>query len=212
MSARRTLVESAIGRFLCAAAVLCATAMPAEAAEVYRADEVKAAFLYRFAGCVDWPPDALSQPMFTIAVLDADAVAEELGRMLPDRTIKNLPSQVRAIHSVSEAAGAQMLYVGPAFSGELAELIASLKAQPVLIVTDREHALDEGSAVNFMLVDRRVRFEISLPAAAQAGLKVGSALLSVAARVKGGPRSDLFCLATVAPTAPDWLCTLQAMR
>jgi len=52
-------------------------------------------------------------------------------------------------------------------------------------VTDEDHGLDEGSTVNFMLVDHRLRFEISLTAATRSGLKISSELLSVAARVEG---------------------------
>jgi hypothetical protein len=42
--------------------------------------------------------------------------------------------------------------------------------------------------VNFISIDRRVRFEISLDAARRAGLGIGSELLSVAARVRGSAK------------------------
>jgi hypothetical protein len=51
-----------------------------------------------------------------------------------------------------------------------------------------------GSVLNFVIVDKRVRFEISLTAAERAGLKISSELLSVAVRVHGGRRqSDFSC-------------------
>jgi hypothetical protein len=179
-----------------------AAATAAQSAEVYQADAVKAAFLYRFTGYVDWPPAALRHTEFTIAILDSDAVADELSRFLTQHSIKNLPAQVRKIHSVDEAAGAQMLYVGQVYTGELHALVNALGVQPVLVITDREGALEEGSAINFLLVDRRVRFEISLAATGKAGLQVGPPLLSVAAHVEGAPRPDLSC-APVPPTQDD---------
>jgi hypothetical protein len=167
------------------------TAGPQSSADVYEADAVKAAFLYRFTGYVDWPPEALNTPAFTIAVLGDDIVAEDLKRLLARHGVKNLPGEVRVIHSLDEVDGAQMLYVGPAYEGSLRALSTSLAAQPILTVTDRENGLDRGSVVNFLVVDRHVRFEISLSAAAQARLKIAPGLLSVAVRVRGAPRIDV---------------------
>ncbi len=207
----RTLCVLMAGWLLCAALVLCAAVMPAQSADVYRADAVKAAFVYRFTGYIDWP-EAASQTRFTIAVLGSDTVADELKRLLPEHAVKNLPSEVRVIHTIDEAAGAQMLVIGPQFTGDLRSLTASLAGQPVLVVTDRENALDEGSAVNFLLVDRRVRFEISLPAATQAGLKVGPGLLSVAAHVRGGPRADRACARDLPPFSREGACVVRVAR
>jgi hypothetical protein len=206
MIRRREFLEKALARRLCVALLLCAAFMPAQSAEVYEAAAVKAAFLYRFTGYVDWPPAALGKPVFTIAVLDSDAVAGELARLLPEHPVKDLPAQVRVIHSIREAAGAEMLYVGSVYTGNLHALIDSLGTRPVLVVTDRDGALDEGSAVNFLMVDRRVRYEISLTAAANAGLQVEPALLSVAVRVLGASHSGISCTATDSAQAADRSC------
>src|ERR1700686_1569166 len=71
-------------------------------AQSYSEDAVKAAFLYRFAGYVDWPAAALAEPQFTIAVLDADGVASELGRLLHNRRVQDRAAQVRSIKSIRE--------------------------------------------------------------------------------------------------------------
>lgn len=176
----------------CWALLVAGSAAPnAHAGDRYQEDAVKAAFLYRFTGYVDWPRDALDRPGFTFAVLAGDAVASELGRLLAGRTVKNLPAQVRVIRSVREAGDAQLLYVGTTYTGDLEDIVENLGARPVLVVTDRPDALNAGSAVNFMLVDDRVRFEISMPAVVRARLWIQPPLLAVAARVRGiAPRSE----------------------
>jgi hypothetical protein len=182
-----------------AALLLCACLPPAGAAEVYQADAVKAAFLYRFAGYVDWPaPPAGGR--FVVAVLDADAVADELQRLLPAHPPQGLPAQVLRVHAPQEAAAAQMLYVGPDWSGDPRSL-AALAARPILVVTDRDGGLDLGGSINFLLVDRRLRFEVSLLAAEKAGLKIAPPLLAVAANVRGAPHSDA-CLPGAPPLPP----------
>ncbi len=58
----------------------------------------------------------------------------------------------------------------------------------MLLVTDEEEGLEVGSVVNFLTIDRNVRFEVSLLAADHWGLKISSALLGVAIRVQGARR------------------------
>ena len=61
--------------------------------------------------------------------------------------------------------------------------VCRARRQPVLIVTDWDDALVEASMVNFVIVDGRVRFEVRLDAAREAGLKLSSRLLAVAQQV-----------------------------
>jgi hypothetical protein len=178
----------------CVALGLLSAVAPVQSAS-YEEDSVKAAFLYRFTGYVEWPAAAVAGEQFTFAVLGADLVATELKKLVPRHTIHGLPGQVRVISGVQELGEAQVLYVGDSYKGNLERLLRSIGSKPVLVVTDRQGALDAGAAVNFIKVDRRVRFEISLAAAAHAQLKIGADLLSVAARVRGAPlRTDTLCI------------------
>ena len=151
----------------------------------YSDEAVKAAFMYRFTGYVDWPAETLQGGYFTFAVLGSRPVAKELARLLEKYPVKNLPARVRIVEDASQALDAQVLYVGPAYHGDLRGVSEALAQRPLLLVTDHPGGLDDGSAVNFLIVDRRVRFEVSLAAAHRAGLKVSSELLAVAAHVRG---------------------------
>ena len=183
-------------------------ALPGRAAEPYREEAVKAAFLHRFTGYMEWPDQALqSRSQFTIAVLEGKSVAKELSRLLARREIKDMPARVTMVDSPMQAGDAQMLYVGPGFSGDLRAVIAALDRKPVLIVTDHPRGLDVGGAVNFVRVDRRVRFEVSLTAAQNAGIRVSSELLSVAARVRGTqPRTNIACTRPVSQSDLGQFC------
>ncbi len=179
--------------WLCAAwAGVCALLpLHAQDAGEYSEDAVKAAFLYRFAGYVEWPREAAPATTFVIAVIDADAVARELEQLLPGHTIQGRSAEVHRITDVAQLGPAQMLYVGAAPRGGLRTLIDAVGARPVLVVTDEERGLSAGSALNFLHEGRRVRFEVSLPAAERSGLRISSELLAVALRVRGAPlRTD----------------------
>jgi hypothetical protein len=102
-----------------------------------------------------------------------------------------------------------MLYVGP----EHADFLRAMGPggnSPILIVTDEVQGLDRGGVLNFVTVDKRVRFEVSLTAAERARLKISADLLSVAIRVRGGRRqSDEFCLPFSLPNDSDAPCGIR---
>jgi hypothetical protein len=158
------------------------------AAESYSEDVVKAAYLYRFAGYIDWPADTAAGAPFTIAVFGAPGVAGELQRLLPGHPINNGIAQVRQISRVQDVGAAQILYVGKGHADFLRLLNSRSAPHSILLVTDEEGGLDSGSVVNFLTIDRRVRFEISITAAERRRLKISSELLSVAVRIHGDRR------------------------
>jgi len=160
--------------------------MRSHAATSYPEAAVKAVFLYRFAGYVTWPPSTTDASQFTIAVLGADDVAEQLRQLLPEHPIHGKRARVVTIQGLGELGDAQMLYLGPIVPGQLRVLLEELKDRPILIVTDQPGALDEGSMVNFLIEQQHVRFEISTIAAKRSGLQIDSGLLAVAERVKTG--------------------------
>ncbi len=165
--------------------------LQAQAAGEYSEDAVKAAFLYRFADYIEWPPQAVPATTFVIAVLDDDGVARELEQLLPGHTIQGRSPEVHRITDIAQLGQAQMLYVGATPRSGLRAVADAIGTRPVLLVTDEERGLSAGSAVNFLRDGRRVRFEVSLAAAERSGLRISSELLAVALRVHGAPlRTD----------------------
>jgi hypothetical protein len=78
-----------------------------------------------------------------------------------------------------------------------------------LLVTENESGLDGGAVINFVEVNRNLRFEISLNAADRSGLKVNSALLSVAARVERRPQGAVSCLDSYVRRQRPEVCRLR---
>jgi hypothetical protein len=204
------------GRCMSAGAVLLqlvagslAVIAPAHAADGYSEDAVKAAYLYRFAGYVDWPDQGAGSEPFTIAVLGSPAVVQELRRLLPNLSVNHHPAEVREVRGLHDLGRAQILYVGAGHAGILRTLTPP-QDHPMLLVTDEEGGLDAGSVLNFLTVDRRVRFEVSLTAAERARLKISSELLTVAVRVLGGRRQSRDgCVPLTAPNSVDGDCSVR---
>jgi hypothetical protein len=175
----------AFARRATAALLLVAVAFTTPAQEaLYDADQVKAAFLYHFGTYVQWPAAAPETDPITIAVLDEPTVAAQLAEFLPGRRIQGRAVEVATIAAIEDVGDAEVLFIGRAQNPRLTQLIAALGRRPTLVVTDAENGLDSGAMVNFQLVDSRVRFEISLPRAEEAGIVLSSRLLSAALRVE----------------------------
>ena len=147
---------------------------------------VKAAFLYKFLGYAEFPPGAFldgASPV-TIGVLGADDLAAELARAVAGRTVNNRPVVVRALRDTDAQVPLHLLFVGGADAVRVGRLVR--QADAMLVVTECEDGLRQGSVINFRIIDERVRFDVSLDAAERNGIKLSSRLLTVANRVQKG--------------------------
>lgn len=147
--------------------------------------QVKAAYLYKFGSYVEWPAATFEHPAaaLNIGVVDADALANELQRIAFGRTINGRPVIVRKLRRGDPVAGLNILFVGRADAGQLAEALAAAKGLPILTVTESEDGLAIGSMINFVAVDGKLRFEVAPKAAQRGNLAISARLLAVAYKV-----------------------------
>lgn len=143
---------------------------------------IKAAFLYKFAGYVEWPPAAFPAPdsPLVIATSFADDVATELEKVASGRTVNGRPITVRRLRDGETLQGVHLLFVGRREPNARA-LLRAAQQHGALGVT--ETGLEAGGAINFVLAEDRVAFEVSLEAAERSGLRISSRMLAVARRV-----------------------------
>jgi hypothetical protein len=150
---------------------------------------VKAAYLYRFTEFVIWPPEAFANEdtPLVIAIAGSSAFARELGDIVAGRSGAGRRIEVRSIPDPAASLGsAHILFIPASERVRLAQFIRVAGAR-TLIVTETEGALALGSVINFVIVDGRVRFEVSLKAAETRGLRLSARMLAVAHSVLGGP-------------------------
>jgi hypothetical protein len=173
-------------------ALSCLTAFGAQsgAHQANLESDVKAAFLYKFLGYVDFPDSAASaaaEPL-VIGVLGADEVAEELGRISAGRSMNGRAVVVRKLRAREAPGKVHMLFIGDQDGVDVDKVLAAVRQAPVLTVTETVRNLRHDSVINFRVVDDRVRFEVSLDAAEKNNLKLSSRLLAVAYKVQRSGR------------------------
>ena len=145
---------------------------------------VKGALLYRFIAYVEWPASAFPGPdsPFVIGILGNDALATELQAFTAGRTAEKRSITVRRLRASDSVKDLHMLFIGASETHQLERAVRAAGA--TLIVTESPGALQQGSVIDFTLVNEQVRFNISLDSARQRNLKLSSRLLSVAQDVR----------------------------
>ena len=170
-----------------AVAVVAAAALNAQA-QIASEAAVKAAFIHKFLGYIEWSAASFpnADSAIVVGTAGSDDVAAELERLVASRPVLGRRVVVRKLAEGDRFAGLHVLFVA---RGEPATraMVRQAREQGVLTVTETERGLELGAAINFVSTEDRIGFEVSLEAAERSGHRISSRMLAVARRVV--PRS-----------------------
>ena len=147
--------------------------------------QVKAAYLFNFGKFVKWPASAVSDKDFAICLLGSDPFRGILQSIVSGERIDGKPATVRHVNSAEDTTGCRIVFVSDSEQGQLGPIMAALRRSPVLTVSDADGFVDHHGIIQFVMDGDRVRFQVNLSAAENAGLVLSSELLKVATAVKG---------------------------
>jgi hypothetical protein len=151
---------------------------------------VKAAFVYKFLAYVEWPGNAAARPdaPLVVGVTGADEIASELAELVRGRNVDGRPIEIRRMRATDPLTGLSVLLIGAAERARIPMLTRAANARGILTITESEDGLEQGSIINLVVSEGRVRFDVGLDAAERAGIKLSSRLLAVArvVRMPGG--------------------------
>lgn len=180
------------------------TSAPADSASD-REYQIKAAFLYKFFGFIDWPQEiADSNEPVTIGVLGTSPFGKALERYngkvigkgkitirrfkglaalrgeAEDAAEKDAPLQHPELAALRKC---RILFICRSEREELKNILEWVRECPVLTVGDTEGFVESGIIMNFVIREKKVRFEVNLVSAQKARLKIRAKLLRLAAKV-----------------------------
>jgi YfiR/HmsC-like len=147
---------------------------------------IKAVFLYNLVKYTDWPPASplsdAGKPI-VIAVIGDDPFGAALDEAVRDWTVRG---RAIVIVRTSDPKALKLLdvaFISASESGRASELAGILAARSVLTVGDTESTARAGVAVNFTMVEGKVRFDVNQAAAKRSHIELSSQLLKLARRV-----------------------------
>ncbi|MFZ4874977.1 YfiR family protein [Janthinobacterium sp. Mn2066] len=150
--------------------------------------QVKAAYLYKFAGFVEWPEGSFERPdsPLLIGVAGDTALADQLELSVAGHSVNGRAVQVKKVRRGEPLAGLHVLYLGGQDKAPLQEMLAASRGLALLTVSDSDEVHAMGSMINFVVTDDRVRFDVALKPVAQAHIRISARMLLAAYRVQTG--------------------------
>jgi len=139
-------------------------------------DRLKAAIVFNVLRFVELPDGGRGPLVFCVSGNEraADRFRAFSGRTAGSRTVS-----MRSVRA-NNFSGCDVVYLGSAS----ASTVANASARGRLLVGEGRRFIDNGGSVGLVQMGSQVRFEVNLDAAQDAGVRMSSKLVRLAARVK----------------------------
>lgn len=145
--------------------------------------KIKAVFIYNFTKYIEWPSDYQSG-VFTIGILGSDdALYKELDNMSKVKKVANRTFSIKEIASPNQLDRPHILYIPKDSDMSLTTAVNHVKNKSTLLVTEKPGLAKQGSAINFIIVGNRQKFELNKANAEKHNLKVAAVLEKLAVLV-----------------------------
>ncbi len=145
-------------------------------------EKLKAIFIYNFTKNFEWPEGKADE--FNIAILGSNpTLLNFLTEMSTTKMVGSKKVVVKNINNISESSKPEILYILPDKSSVLAEAVSKYKGKGSLIITEKQGLAKVGAAINFVVAENNIKFELNKTSAGKAGLVVSSKIEAMALKV-----------------------------
>jgi hypothetical protein len=139
-------------------------------------------FIYNFSRLIEWPASYKTGP-FIIGVFGSSSIVDELKTYTSGKSVGNQPIMVKAYKNIADISACHILFVTFSETKQLQNIVPQLASKSTLIITEKNGAIDQGSAINFVVIGDKLKFEMSPGNATKYEIKVSSKLNEMAYKV-----------------------------
>lgn len=139
----------------------------------------QAMFIYNFSRLIEWPTSYKSGP-FVIGILGSSAVAHEITSYTTGKKVGTQTISVQQLRSVDDISMCHILFVPFGRTKQLGQLVTKISNMSTLVITEKNGAIEMGSAINFLIIGDKLKFEVKQTNASRYGIKVSSKLQEMA--------------------------------
>jgi hypothetical protein len=136
-------------------------------------------FIFNFSRLIEWPASYKTGP-FVIGVLGSSEVAGELETYTKGKKVGSQDISVVRYKTAQEISTCHILFIPFSKTKQVGEILGVLSGKSTLIITEKSGALDEGSAINFVILEDKMKFELKPENASKFGIKFSSKLQEMA--------------------------------
>jgi hypothetical protein len=142
---------------------------------------VKAAFIYNFAKFVEWPDQTSGDPKTPLVLcVIGRGPARNAFSELKNRAVKGKELDIQYNDEIFSLRQCNIIYISSSDAGRTADILDAVRGESVLTIGESPEFIRSGGIINFTFVDKKIRFQINLPAAVRARLSISSQLLKLA--------------------------------
>jgi hypothetical protein len=135
-------------------------------------------FIYNFSRLIEWPVSYKSGP-FIIATMGS-GLTSELNNYTKGKRVGSQVIEVKQFKNPEDITKCHILFVPFSRTKQMNEILTKLSGQNTLIIAEKNGAIDEGAAINFVIVGDKLKFELKPENASKYGIKLSSKLTEMA--------------------------------
>ncbi len=138
---------------------------------------MRASFLFQFAKQSNWNNSESSQP-FVIAVYNNTDVYKYLSKKYASQPVGSQTLKVIEIKTTDQLATANIIFVDKSKMADFKKIKQHYANASTMIVTEKQGSLKEGSIINFLIIDSKLKIEINNEEAKKKKISIGKQLLN----------------------------------
>jgi hypothetical protein len=144
---------------------------------------LKAAFIYNFTRYIDWKEEA-GDNEFIIGVFGTSPINDPLGEIVKTEMVGNKKITIKRFSKPADISFCHILFISRNAGAALDDILAKTAGKGTLIVSEQNGYAELGTAINFVIINRKLKFEANVKAINSAGLTASSQLLKLAIIIK----------------------------
>jgi hypothetical protein len=153
--------------------------------EIYAQTEIaraQAMFIYNFSRLIEWPAEYKTGP-FVVGVLGKGDIIEQLKTYTGGKSVGSQPITVKTFATPASISACHILFVPFSSTKEMSSITAQIQGKSTLIISEKNGAVNDGSAINFVIVGDKLKFELAPENATRYNIKISSKLNEMAFKV-----------------------------
>lgn len=143
--------------------------------------KAEAMFIYNFARLIQWP-DEYRSGIFTIGVVGVSDVYTELGKYTTGKKVGFQDIEIKRFRNLEEINQCHILFIPFSRNISVADAAAKVSSYSTLIISERKDAIEQGAAINFLIEETRLQFELKEENATKYGLRISARLKDMASK------------------------------
>jgi len=146
-------------------------------------NDLKATFIYHFTKYIKWT-DSDTAEDFKIVILGDNDIITPLEKVAKMRTVNNRKILIKQLKNIQDIEACHILFISTSKKNELDEILKKIETKNILTISDSEGFARKGVAINFVIIEGKIKFEINNRALERAGLQASSQLQKLAILVE----------------------------